>query len=30
MVRPVETIRKDLDALEGATTVLAEEFSKIY
>jgi hypothetical protein len=30
MVRPVETIRKDLDALEGATTVLAEEFSKLY
>lgn len=30
MVRPVESIRKDLNALEGATATLAEEFSQIY
>ncbi|MBE9111094.1 hypothetical protein IQ273_16935 [Nodosilinea sp. LEGE 07298] len=30
MVRPVESIRKDLSALEGATATLAEEFSQIY
>lgn len=30
MVRPVESIRKDLQGLEGATATLAEEFSQIY
>jgi len=30
MVRPVESIRKDLNALEGATATLATEFSQIY
>ncbi|MBD2109196.1 hypothetical protein [Nodosilinea sp. FACHB-13] len=30
MVRPVESIRKDLNGLEGATATLAEEFSQIY
>lgn len=30
MVRPVESIRKDLDALEEATATLADEFSQIY
>ncbi|MGB7313400.1 MAG: hypothetical protein WA939_10730, partial [Nodosilinea sp.] len=30
MVRPVESIRKDISALEGATATLAEEFSQIY
>ncbi|PSN11381.1 hypothetical protein C7293_24515 [filamentous cyanobacterium CCT1] len=30
MVRPVEIIRKDLNALEGATATLAEEFSQLY
>ncbi|PZV03107.1 MAG: hypothetical protein DCF32_14375 [Leptolyngbya sp.] len=30
MVRPVESIRKDLSGLEGATATLAEEFSQIY
>jgi hypothetical protein len=30
MVRPVESIRKDLNALEGATATLADEFSQIY
>ncbi|MGB3138668.1 MAG: hypothetical protein WBB18_17795, partial [Nodosilinea sp.] len=30
MVRPVESIRKDLDALEGATAALATEFGDIY
>lgn len=30
MVRPVESIRKDLNALEGATATLAGEFSQIY
>lgn len=30
MVRPVESIRKDLKGLEGATATLAAEFSEIY
>lgn len=30
MVRPVESIRKDLKGLEGATATLAEEFIEIY
>lgn len=30
MVRPVESIRKDLNGLEGATATLAQEFSQIY
>lgn len=30
MVRPAESIRKDLDGLQIATVSLAEEFSKIY
>ncbi|MBD2232936.1 hypothetical protein [Phormidium tenue] len=30
MVRPVESIRKDLKGLEGATATLAEEFGQIY
>ncbi|WP_035994292.1 hypothetical protein [Leptolyngbya sp. KIOST-1] len=30
MVRPVEIIRKDLNALEAATATLAAEFSEIY
>ncbi|MEA5452010.1 hypothetical protein VB780_25770 [Leptolyngbya sp. CCNP1308] len=30
MVRPVESIRKDLKGLEGATAVLADEFSQVY
>ncbi|WOD39312.1 hypothetical protein [Nodosilinea sp. E11] len=30
MVRPVESIRKDLKALEGVTATLAEEFSQNY
>ncbi|WP_017302517.1 hypothetical protein [Nodosilinea nodulosa] len=30
MVRPVESIRKDLNTLEGATATLAAEFSQIY
>ncbi|MBE9139930.1 hypothetical protein IQ254_22500 [Nodosilinea sp. LEGE 07088] len=30
MVRPVESIRKDLNALEEATATLADEFSQIY
>ncbi|MBE9159928.1 hypothetical protein IQ265_24305 [Nodosilinea sp. LEGE 06152] len=30
MVRPVESIRKDLSVLEGATATLAAEFSQLY
>ncbi|MBW4481900.1 MAG: hypothetical protein KME14_05115 [Tildeniella torsiva UHER 1998/13D] len=30
MVRPVESIRKDLKGLEGTTATLADEFSEIY
>lgn len=30
MVRPVESIRKDLNALEGATATLAAEFGQLY
>ncbi|MGG6241486.1 hypothetical protein ACQ4N7_22910 [Nodosilinea sp. AN01ver1] len=30
MVRPVESIRKDLSTLEGATATLAAEFSQLY